>query len=109
MNFFQKSHVRADYAEFLQLAVIFLGGEPEKKIKFKTPGAVSRARWMNKAIYALKIWMFRSQFEMSDRDEIMMKNVGLFCVVIYIKFWFLSPIANQAPRNDLMFLQAMKR
>jgi len=50
---------RDDYRELLELSVIFLGGIPVRGIHFQMPGAMHRARWMSKVIYAIKIWLFR--------------------------------------------------
>ena len=55
---------RDDYREFLKLCTIFVGVNKESYIfnEFKAPGGVSNARWMSKAIYAIKIVLFRRQF-----------------------------------------------
>lgn len=59
-------HERADYRELAHLMLLFLGEIPLNKkgvqIKFKAPGAVTRARFMGKAIYSPKIYLFRDQF-----------------------------------------------
>ena len=58
---------RSDYKELLELCLVFLGvGEG---ITFKKPGAFHHARWMAKAIYSLKIYLFRESFQLSKRDE----------------------------------------
>src|SRR6218665_3623795 len=53
---------RDDYRELLKLTIIFLGGIPPRGIHFQYPGAVHRARWMAKAIYSIKMVLFRSQY-----------------------------------------------
>lgn len=55
---------RSDYREVLYLIILFLGGTKygDKIISVKKPGAVHRARWMAKIIYAIKIYLFRKQF-----------------------------------------------
>ena len=45
-----------DYKEFLQLAVIFLGGSPTRGMHIQAPGAIHRARWMARVLYCYKIW-----------------------------------------------------
>ena len=50
----QAPQVRDDYQELLHLVIIFLGGVPEKGVKFRAPGAMHRARWMAKVLYAIK-------------------------------------------------------
>ena len=54
---FDTTFPRDDYREFLELCMIFVGGNKESYIfqEFKAPGGVSNARWMSKAIYAIKI------------------------------------------------------
>ena len=53
---------RADYQELLELILLILGEKTIhcKKLTFKKPGAVHKARWMSKVLYSLKIWMFQS-------------------------------------------------
>lgn len=60
----QEKHSRDDYKGVLELVVIFLGGMPygSKDVRLMAPSALPRARWMARALYALKIWMFRMQF-----------------------------------------------
>lgn len=59
-------NTRHDYVEFLKLSLLFLG---EKIPQYKIPkvGAISRARWMGKNIYSLKIFLFRKQFSLSGK------------------------------------------
>ncbi|KAK3931071.1 UvrABC system protein C, partial [Frankliniella fusca] len=63
---------RGDYRELLELVVIFLGGAlPEKSepYHFKKPGALSKTRWMMRAIYALKMWMFGRQLKLKTAED----------------------------------------
>lgn len=101
-----ESFPRCDYKEFLELIVIFLGGTPPKGIHFSKPGAVHYARWMAKAIYCLKIIIFRNQFpEMTDSEINGLIEVAGFIVKCYSQFWFDSHKANMAAFNDLTFLK----
>ena len=68
-----------------------------------------RARWMSKAIYCLKIWMFRQQFCLTEQEETLIRKVCLFVVVVYAKFWFLAALPSSAPNNDLLLLKALER
>ena len=54
---------RDDYREFLELSVVFLGGVPSRRTRFRIPGAMHQAQWMAKAIYTIKMWLFRAQFK----------------------------------------------
>ena len=38
-------------------------------VKFRAPGAVHQARWMAKAIYCLKIYMFQEQFPLTAAEK----------------------------------------
>lgn len=112
---------RDDYEELLELTIIFLGGILPKGIKFRYPGAFNRARWMARAIYAIKMWLFREQFPIqphqstkrASRQSYSQKmwdhllRVSLFVTTTYVKYWFTCTSPNDAPRNDLQFLKAI--
>jgi hypothetical protein len=69
---------RKDYDEFLSLALLMLGEQCGQQnsgqITIKKPGAISRARWMAKLIYSLKIYLFRHQFPMSGKVEFFLRK-----------------------------------
>ncbi|GBP27014.1 hypothetical protein EVAR_11247_1 [Eumeta japonica] len=96
---------RDDYKELLNLTIIYLGGIPEKGVSFRMPAGLHRARWMAKAIYCLKIFLFRHQFKLSKREETAIKEICVFTVSIYVKYWYQAPSACAAPRNDLQLLK----
>lgn len=102
-----KHQPRDDYKELLELTIIFLGGTPERGVCFKVPGALHRARWMAKAIYAIKVLMFRKQFKLTSKEEKGLKNLSIFIVCLYVKAWFLAPLASTAPAQDLQFLKQL--
>ncbi|KAK3922104.1 Deoxyguanosinetriphosphate triphosphohydrolase-like protein [Frankliniella fusca] len=68
-NQLQKFQPRDDYKELLQLTVIFLGGIPNGGILFRKPGAVNKTRWMARAIYAFKMFLFQKQFTAPTQIE----------------------------------------
>lgn len=103
-----KSFVRDDYRELIELAIIFLGGDNENKIKIRPPGAMHQARWMARAIYSLKICLLQSQFKMSAKDKQALRDVCLFIVAVYIKPWLGCGLAIKAPNQDLQFLKTLK-
>lgn len=103
----QKFLPRNDYREFLELSSIFLGATPKDNYTFKCPGTMSHARWMSKAIYCLKIFIFRTEFKMMVRELNNLRHVCIFIVTIYIKAWFTSPSAILAPNNDLTLMQQL--
>ena len=65
------NHARADYKEFADLVLVCLGeqviGSGQTVQKFKAPGAISRARFMAKAIYSMKMYLFRDQFDLTGK------------------------------------------
>lgn len=97
-----KSHSREDYKEMIELALMFPG---EGKYNFKTPGATSHARWMSKAIYSFKIFLFRDQFRLSKREKDGLRDICIFLIMLYIKVWFGSTNAISAPLLDLNFVK----
>lgn len=99
-----KKHNRADYAEFLKLIIIFLGETPTSGVSFRAPGAFHHARWMAKAIYCLKIYLFREQFHLTAREISGIRDICSFIVRLYVKAWFSAPLAAAAPNFDLNFL-----
>jgi hypothetical protein len=84
---------RDDYREILELAIIFLGGKPPRGISFGTPGALHRARWMAKISYELKMWMFKSQFQLNAAQVKRLMNLNLFIVEVYLE----APFPSYAP------------
>jgi hypothetical protein len=98
---------RDDYRELLELTMIFLGATPARGIRFMQPGALHRARWMARVIYAIKICMFHSQFIMTKREQASIKRFATFGVIVYVRAWFQAPQAAAAPANDLELLKKM--
>src|SRR5215469_9960870 len=71
---------RDDYKEFLQLSLVFLGCIKEEEFSFRVPGAIHHARWMAKAIYSLKIYIFRHQFPLTDSENNGIEELCLFII-----------------------------
>ena len=101
---------REDYNECLELALVFLQGANRRKIyNLRKCGAISKARYMAKLIYVLKIvllWPLIKESGVLSEDEYqgIFKFVQ-FAVYIYLEDWFSAPLASQAPRNDLDLFQ----
>ncbi|XP_039315242.1 uncharacterized protein LOC120359881 isoform X1 [Solenopsis invicta] len=98
---------RDDYQEFLELIIIFLGETPSRGIHFHQPGACHLARWMAKAIYCLKIYMFRQQFKLTHKEEKALRRICCFIIKCYAEAWFSAPNAIEAPLNDINFLKKL--
>lgn len=106
-SFLQASLCRGDYKELLELTILFLGGSLTRKATFHYPGAFHHARWMAKAIYCLKIFMFRKQFHLRTEEEQKLRDICIFIVKVYVESWFRCPNAVAGPFNDFIFLKAL--
>ena len=60
---------------------------------------------MSRVIYSLKIWMFKSQFKLTHREEKSLAAICYFAVRIYVKAWYTAPVPTHAPRQDLELLK----
>ena len=98
---------RDDYKELLQLCQIFLGLVSPCDVKFYRPSGFHHARWMSKAIYSLKIYIFRDAFRLTKQEKKGLFDICIFIVFIYIKAWYTSPLAVRAPSHDLNFIKIL--
>ncbi|XP_063385404.1 uncharacterized protein LOC134671472 [Cydia fagiglandana] len=105
----KKNTVRDDYRELIELSVIYLGGDSENKLKIKPPGAMHQARWMARAIYAIKMFFLKDQIKISAKDKRALQDVSLFIATSYVKPWLQCNMAVKAPNQDLCFLKTLKR
>src|SRR6218665_3843428 len=98
---------RDDYTELIELSMIFLGQAPPRVIHFQAPGPMHHAHWMSTVLYSLKIWMFCGEFKLTAKEESNLREICLFCVLIYIKAWITAAMPMAAPKNDLQILRAL--
>lgn len=107
----EKKICRHDYREFLELSLLFLGEtlpySKRRRVLFRPPGAVHHARWMAKAIYSLKMFMFREQIELSEQEKVGLADICVFLIRFYLVYWFRCVKAIEAPLQDLTFLRNM--
>lgn len=87
-NYFDTVQPREDYKELLCLVQIFIGKVPRESVKFRRPGAYHHARWMAKAIYVLKMFLFREQFKLQSKEAKAICEISTFIVMIYVEAWF---------------------
>lgn len=106
-QFLNTSLPRDDYKELLELSKIFLGTMDVEVIKFYKPGAFHHARWMSKAIYSLKMYIFRDSIELSADIEKSLQEISLFIVFVYVPYWYSAPLAAAAPNQDLEFIKSV--
>ena len=98
---------RDDYRELLELSIIVLGGMPDRGIRFRRPGAHHHARWMAKVVYALKIYLFRGQANLTAKENAGILRFVKFAVSVYIPAWYIATSPASAPTNDLSLLKTM--
>lgn len=104
-NHLMKQQCRDDYKEFLQLTLIFLDAPEAQNIVIRTPGPTSHARWMGKAIYSLKMFLFRHQFDLSKEETKSLRSICLFLIRLYVQAWFGCTSGVDAPNQDLNFIK----
>lgn len=104
----QENAVRCDYRELIELSILFLDGDIEKKLKVHPPGAMHQARWMSRSIYCLKIFLLRSQLTLCNKEKNALRFVCIFIVKLYVKAWINCNDVLRAPYQDLSFLQSLK-
>lgn len=91
----------------MELIIVFLGGTPPGKFSFKKPGAIHHARWLAKALYTLKMYLFRDQIELPKLDLEGLKEICLFIISAYQFYWFTANKPHLAASNDLKFIQTL--
>lgn len=101
----QNKNVRNDYRELLELIVIFLGGRSMEGKSFRALGPIHHARWMAKAIYSLKIFLFRDQFHLTSQEKSGLRDVCVFIIHIYQRAWFTASNPVTAPNNDFILMK----
>ena len=103
----EATQTRDGYLELLEVAVIFLGGQPARNIRFMEPGPIHQARWMSKAPYSVKIWLFRDQVMLTARASRGITDMTLFVVLRYLRHFMTSPHAAEAPRHDIALMVSL--
>lgn len=62
---------------------------------------------MPKAIYALKIYLFRESFKLTAKEEKELIDICIFLVDVYLTAWFTASLSSKVPHNDLSFVQQL--
>ncbi|XP_050521710.1 uncharacterized protein LOC126894618 [Daktulosphaira vitifoliae] len=60
---------------------------------------------MAKALYCLKIFIFRKQFNLTQKEGMSISSICIFIIRLYVRAWFNAPLASNAPYQDLNFLK----
>lgn len=100
---------RDDYAELTDLALKFFDASDTQKKGFMAPSGMSNARWMQKAIYSLKTYLFRDQIQLTDRAKQRLQRFSMFISAIYVKHWNRTTKLFEAAINDLELLKELER
>ena len=93
----ERKNLRDDYRELLELTLLFVGHVSPRGARFRAPGPMHHARWMSKAIYALKVWMFRQQFKLTAREESGLRSICIFVCWVYARSWTEAPSHRSCP------------
>ena len=64
---------------------------------------------MSKTIYTLKLHLLSTVFKMSPSEENSIKELAVFISVVYVKAWFMAPLAKSAARSDLTHMMNMMK
>ena len=106
----QLGHPRDYYRKLLHLAASMIRIK-RSSVPLRQPGGLHRARWMAKAIYAMKIELLLDGNEvviqLTARELQGIKRFNRFVVTIYIQSWFSGRIVADAPLNDIMLIQSL--
>lgn len=114
---------REDYRELLQLLLFsFQSPLPHMSFKFKKPGAIHKARWMAKVIYAVKLSLLSTEAEkvrdpandkkhliLQSKDIKKLKRFAMFILYVYVPWWFRCSSSISAPRVDLTLIKTLHR
>ena len=103
-------HPMEGYLELIHLAAIMVGLPVVSSIR--RPGALNRARWMAKAIYALKIeLLFRGNEEalhLTGRQLQGLQRFNRFVILVYIQSWYSCSLAVDAAFNDIPLIHRLQ-
>ena len=112
----KKFAYRGDYTSFLKVSYVLLTGDTSN-FKMPRPGAISKARWMIRAIIAVSIILMRDKVRSeltkkciltSYQEEKLLKLVK-FIVLIYLPWWVTCPLPADSPINDLKLLEEIRK
>lgn len=106
-------HQREDYKEFTELCLLYLdNGDNSRSFNFRRPGAVHKARWMAKVLYAIKMVLLENQISLLPRGTITtstqpqkLRSFVTFVCLVYSRWWMTSSSAVDAPWHDICLYQ----
>ena len=106
------SLLREDYKDLFKLAMLYIRLQPRDDITLQRPGALYKARWMSKIIYAFKIVLLskpKSYWRIIDTSCLVKpKRFVDFCIQCYISWCINCIVALEGPGNDLGLLHRLQ-
>ena len=106
------SGLRDDYKELVNLALIYTRIQSSLGLTPQRPGAASRARWMRKVVYYLKIVLLSHQNSLNSIfDTTCLNKLNFFVdfsINCYIPYWINCTVASAAPGNDLDLIKTLQ-
>lgn len=100
---------RNEYQELCKLVIILLTPAELCQYKIQAPGAYNRARFMNRIIYSIKIYLYRKQFDLDIHELTGIQQFILFILKCYLKPWLETPFIEKAPKNDIEMIQNTRK
>ena len=109
-----KLDFRDDYQEIVNLTLILLGAFPDNSsYTVRPPGSISHARWMAKILCEFKIVLFSTQLIklglITEDEANSHKQLTLFLILYYVKPWMTATLASDAPVNDLILANSLRK
>lgn len=99
--------VRDDYVELNDICLKLLNVETGKNIRVM--GAISKARWMAKAVLIGKTNLFREHLDLERSTLEALRRICVFMSHLYVKFWNRATGATNAAMNDVLFMQQLEQ
>lgn len=65
---------------------------------------MNHTKWMSKAIYGLKMYIFRQEINTLWKNSSGRRKIDIFIAVLYAKLWFMTSNLEKARATDLQFL-----
>ena len=90
-NYLKQPFSRGDYKELVKLTLLYLGDPAAKKTfaSINRPGAMHKARWMSKILFAIKLDLLGSKLSNNLKGNILLKYINLrYCIFKIFKLPF---------------------
>ena len=105
-----------DYTQFMKLVLVALTGDTTN-FKLPRPGALSKARWMSKSIYAISMFLLKDKIAnelgrdtviMTPRQVVLIERFVKFVCIVYAKWWIRCPLPAECGLLDLQLLREIR-